>query len=106
MRPGLHSKFQNTWGSMEKKKKKSHCYLVGIGNKSIQHMFLHCRSQTLCEMSESEDDDIPQLSSHTLAALQEFYAEQKQSVNPRGDDKYNVGVIEENWVSECIQVEK
>ncbi|EDL36169.1 RIKEN cDNA 2510005D08, isoform CRA_b [Mus musculus] len=54
-------------------------------------------SQTLCEMSESEDDDIPQLSSHTLAALQEFYAEQKQSVNPRGDDKYNVGVIEENW---------
>ncbi|EDM14351.1 similar to RIKEN cDNA 2510005D08 (predicted), isoform CRA_a [Rattus norvegicus] len=55
------------------------------------------RSQTPCEMSDSEDDDIPQLSSHTLAALQEFYAEQKQTINPGGDDKYNVGVIEENW---------
>ncbi|XP_034354175.1 EEF1A lysine methyltransferase 1 isoform X2 [Arvicanthis niloticus] len=48
-------------------------------------------------MSDSEDDDIPQLSSHTLAALQEFYAEQKQCINSGGDDKYNVGVIEENW---------
>lgn len=55
------------------------------------------RSQTPCEMSDSEDNDIPQLSSHTLAALQEFYAEQKQTINPGGDDKYNVGVIEENW---------
>ncbi|ERE88312.1 EEF1A lysine methyltransferase 1 [Cricetulus griseus] len=48
-------------------------------------------------MSDSEDDDIPQLSSHALAALQEFYAEQKQSTIPGRDDKYNVGVIEENW---------
>ncbi|XP_057642616.1 EEF1A lysine methyltransferase 1 isoform X2 [Chionomys nivalis] len=51
-------------------------------------------------MSDSEDDDTPQLSSHALAALQEFYAEQKQSTNPGGGDKYNVGVIEENWLSQ------
>lgn len=55
-------------------------------------------------MSDSEDDDIPQLSSHALAALQEFYAEQKQSTIPGRDDKYNVGVIEENWVSPCDHV--
>ncbi|XP_037656558.1 EEF1A lysine methyltransferase 1 [Choloepus didactylus] len=48
-------------------------------------------------MSNSDDDDIPQLSSHTLAALQEFYAEQKQHMDPAGDDKYNIGIIEENW---------
>ncbi|XP_021494748.1 EEF1A lysine methyltransferase 1 [Meriones unguiculatus] len=48
-------------------------------------------------MSDSEDDEIPQLSSHTLAALQEFYAEQKQAPSPGGDDKYSVGAIEENW---------
>ncbi|XP_006832028.1 PREDICTED: N(6)-adenine-specific DNA methyltransferase 2 [Chrysochloris asiatica] len=47
-------------------------------------------------MSDS-DDDIPQLSSHTLAALQEFYAEQKQQTDPGGDDKYNIGIIEEDW---------
>lgn len=87
------------------REKNSHCYLAGIGNKST-HIFLHCRSQTPCEMSDSEDDDTPQLSSHTLAALQEFYAEQKQTMNRGGDDKYSVGVIEENWVSECIPVGK
>lgn len=48
-------------------------------------------------MIDSEDDDTPQLSSHTLAALQEFYAEQKQHIDPGGDDKYNIGIIEENW---------
>lgn len=58
------------------------------------------------EMSDSEDDNTPQLSSHALAALQEFYAEQKQSTNPGVGDKYNVGVIEENWVSECVHVGK
>lgn len=49
-------------------------------------------------MSDLEDDDVPQLSSHALAALQEFYAEKNQC----GGDKYNVGRIEENWVSKCI----
>ncbi|XP_022430176.1 EEF1A lysine methyltransferase 1 isoform X1 [Delphinapterus leucas] len=48
-------------------------------------------------MSNSEDEDLPQLSSHALAALQEFYAEQKQYTDLGGDDKYNVGIIEENW---------
>nr|KAF6373514.1 EEF1A lysine methyltransferase 1 [Pipistrellus kuhlii] len=44
-------------------------------------------------MNDLEDDDVPQLSSHALAALQEFYAEKNQC----GGDKYNVGRIEENW---------
>lgn len=106
LRPQLQSKFQNTWSCTDKphlRKRNSCCYLMHTGNKSIQHPFLHCRSQTLCEMSDSEDDDIPQLSAHTLAALQEFYAEQKQSIDPGEGDKYSVGIIEENWVSECVQ---
>ncbi|XP_049634275.1 EEF1A lysine methyltransferase 1 [Suncus etruscus] len=49
-------------------------------------------------MSNLEDDDFPQLSAQTLAALQEFYAEQKQQTDPGGSvNKYNVGIIEENW---------
>ncbi|XP_072832072.1 EEF1A lysine methyltransferase 1 [Vicugna pacos] len=51
----------------------------------------------MCEMSDSEDDGVPQLSSHALAALQEFYAEQRQHADPAGAEKYNIGVIEENW---------
>ncbi|XP_057388931.1 EEF1A lysine methyltransferase 1 isoform X2 [Balaenoptera acutorostrata] len=51
-------------------------------------------------MSNSEDEDLPQLSSHALAALQEFYAEQKQYTDLGGDDKYNIGIIEENWLSQ------
>ncbi|KAM6179325.1 EEF1A lysine methyltransferase 1 isoform 2-T2 [Erethizon dorsatum] len=47
-------------------------------------------------MSDSEDDT-PRLSAYTLAALQEFFAEQKQHTDPSGDGKYNVGIIEENW---------
>ncbi|XP_012902259.1 EEF1A lysine methyltransferase 1 isoform X2 [Mustela putorius furo] len=54
----------------------------------------------ICEMSDSDDEDIPQLSSHALAALQEFYAEQKQQSDPGRDDKYNIGIIEENWLSQ------
>ncbi|XP_054384760.1 EEF1A lysine methyltransferase 1 isoform X2 [Pongo pygmaeus] len=48
-------------------------------------------------MSDLEDDETPQLSAHALAALQEFYAEQKQQIEPGEDDKYNIGIIEENW---------
>lgn len=47
-------------------------------------------------MSDS-DDDVPQLSAATLAALQEFYDEQKMD---QGQDKniYSVGAVEEDWV--------
>ncbi|XP_012362175.1 EEF1A lysine methyltransferase 1 [Nomascus leucogenys] len=48
-------------------------------------------------MSDLEDDETPQLSAHALAALQEFYAEQKQQIDPGEEDKYNIGIIEENW---------
>lgn len=52
-------------------------------------------------MSDLEDDETPQLSAHALAALQEFYAEQKQQIEPGEDDKYNIGIIEENWNRMC-----
>lgn len=49
-------------------------------------------------MSDSEDEGPPQLSSYALAALQEFYAEQQHHHSDLcGDDKYNIGIIEENW---------
>uniref|UniRef100_A0A8C4FDK8 EEF1A lysine methyltransferase 1 n=1 Tax=Catagonus wagneri TaxID=51154 RepID=A0A8C4FDK8_9CETA len=48
-------------------------------------------------MSDSEDEGTPRLSPHALAALQEFYAEQKQRTDSGGEDKYSIGIIEENW---------
>uniref|UniRef100_A0A803JG80 EEF1A lysine methyltransferase 1 n=1 Tax=Xenopus tropicalis TaxID=8364 RepID=A0A803JG80_XENTR len=52
-------------------------------------------------MEGSDDDDgVPQLSSHALAALQEFYAEQQQQetlkLGPEYD-KFSVGSVEEDW---------
>ncbi|XP_036397163.1 EEF1A lysine methyltransferase 1 [Megalops cyprinoides] len=49
-------------------------------------------------MSDS-DDDVPQLSASTLAALQEFYAEEKFGLTRHGDavDKFSVGAVEEDW---------
>lgn len=52
-------------------------------------------------MSDS-DDDVPQLSAETLAALQEFYAESGSNVTGLGQDssptgKFTVGAVEEDW---------
>ncbi|XP_072261155.1 EEF1A lysine methyltransferase 1 [Pyxicephalus adspersus] len=47
-----------------------------------------------------EDDDVPQLSAHTLAALQEFYAEQEQRESLKSGpeyDQFSVGAVEEDW---------
>lgn len=51
-------------------------------------------------MSDS-DDDIPTLSAHTLAALQEFYNETKTGPAPSTTtgDQFAVGAVEEDWVS-------
>lgn len=52
-------------------------------------------------MDDDDDDDIPQLSSHTLAALQEFYLEQQQREGMKtsqGFNQYSIGSIEEDWV--------
>ncbi|XP_053312416.1 EEF1A lysine methyltransferase 1 [Spea bombifrons] len=45
-----------------------------------------------------DDDGVPQLSGDTLAALQEFYAEQQQrDALKSGIDKFSVGSVEEDW---------
>ena len=58
-------------------------------------------------MSDSDDDDPPQLSAHALAALQEFYAEQSaksneehQAMEAGGASK--TGIIQEDWVSVAV----
>ncbi|XP_075054959.1 EEF1A lysine methyltransferase 1 [Mixophyes fleayi] len=52
-------------------------------------------------MDGSDDDDVSQLSAHTLAALQEFYAEQQQQQDSLKSgpsyDKFSVGAVEEDW---------
>ncbi|XP_016316409.1 protein-lysine N-methyltransferase n6amt2-like [Sinocyclocheilus anshuiensis] len=49
-------------------------------------------------MSDS-DDDVPQLSAATLAALQEFYAESGRTGLEQNSktDKFCVGAVEEDW---------
>ncbi|XP_048834747.1 EEF1A lysine methyltransferase 1 [Brienomyrus brachyistius] len=49
-------------------------------------------------MSDS-DDDIPRLSAATLAALQEFYAEQQCDPPEEAApvDKFSVGAVQEDW---------
>ncbi|XP_053734015.1 EEF1A lysine methyltransferase 1 isoform X1 [Synchiropus splendidus] len=50
-------------------------------------------------MSDSDDDDVPRLSAHTLAALQQFYSESgrgpEQQQQPK--DSFAVGAVEEDW---------
>ncbi len=50
----------------------------------------------MAEREYSSSDDEPRLSEHSLAALQEFYAERKALEEQR----VNLGVqaVEENWV--------
>ncbi|CAJ1079068.1 EEF1A lysine methyltransferase 1 isoform X2 [Xyrichtys novacula] len=49
-------------------------------------------------MSDS-DDEVPTLSAHTLAALQEFYNETRtsQSLDTTPGDQFAVGAVEEDW---------
>lgn len=63
---------------------------------SIEILLFYCTEAKSAIMSDS-DDDVPQLSAATLAALQEFYDEQKMD---QGQDKniYSVGAVEEDWV--------
>jgi len=42
---------------------------------------------------ESDEDDVPQLSEHAMAALMEFYAEQQV-----GDKLEHNSAVKENWV--------
>lgn len=53
----------------------------------------------LSTMSDS-DDDVPTLSAHTLAALQEFYNETSGDAGSSPSDHFSVGALEEDWVSE------
>lgn len=75
------------------------CLSEGKKDSALWLVCLQVSSRTACEMSDSEDDGVPRLSSHTLAALQEFYAEQEQHAGPGVGDKGSAGAIEENWVS-------
>uniref|UniRef100_A0A8C6UMH5 EEF1A lysine methyltransferase 1 n=1 Tax=Neogobius melanostomus TaxID=47308 RepID=A0A8C6UMH5_9GOBI len=50
-------------------------------------------------MMSDSDDDVPTLSAHTLAALQEFYTENLalQSPSTEPEEQFSVGAIEEDW---------
>ena len=45
--------------------------------------------------NDEDDDDIPQLSTATMAALQEFYAEQLHHLDSKSNASQN---FQENWV--------
>ncbi len=48
-------------------------------------------------MADSDDDDVPRLSADTLAALQDFYKEQKD-LEELESDLSNSKKFQENWV--------
>ena len=54
-------------------------------------------------MSDS-DDDVPTLSAHTLAALQEFLSETSSDLphSTEPSDQFAVGAVEEDWVSALV----
>lgn len=53
-------------------------------------------------MSDSDSDDVPTLSAHTLAALQEFYSETRADTTSTPPDQFSVGALEEDWVSQLL----
>jgi hypothetical protein len=58
-----------------------------------------------CAGDVDVDDDVPQLSSHTLAVLQEFYREQadkEQELNQALHGKIDTFTPQENWVSDFV----
>lgn len=55
-------------------------------------------------MSDSDSDDVPTLSAHTLAALQEFYQEARGEPVSAPSDQFSVGALEEDWVSQPLLI--
>ncbi len=50
-------------------------------------------------MMSSDEDDVPTLSAHALAALQEFQAERMHTSDTTEDPSSKPPLIEEDWVN-------
>lgn len=66
----------------------------------ISDFLLHFSSSSHPSAMSDSDDDVPTLSAHTLAALQEFYNESSkaQGQSETQGDEFAVGAVEEDWV--------